>query len=123
MTKFRNFLGILAALILLLSSLAHSLLGWPNIRAQLEAAHAPADLITGLQIGWQFGGVAMVVFAAITAAVFIARMRGQQVSAFAPLVIAIAYLAFGTWALVATRNPFFAIFIAPAVLLLVASPS
>jgi hypothetical protein len=121
MAKTRNVLGLLAALILLLCAGAHSFLGWPNIRAQLEAAHAPADLILGLTVGWLFGGVCMVVFAAIAAAIFLARLRGEPVSAFPALAIGIAYLAFGTWALVVTRNPFFTIFLVPGVLLVLAS--
>jgi hypothetical protein len=123
MAKLRNILALIAAAILILSSAAHSILGWKALRAQLEAAHAPADLILALQCGWLFGGVAMFAFGIIVAAIFIARLRGENVSTFPALVIAIAYVAFGAWALSATRNPFFAIFLVPGVMLLPAASS
>jgi hypothetical protein len=121
MAKTRNVLGLLAALLILLSAGAHSFLGWPSIRAQLEAAHVPVDLILGLKVGWLFGGACMVVFAAIVTAIFLTRLRGEQVSAFPALAIGIAYLAFGTWALVTTKDPFFTIFLVPGALLVIAA--
>ena len=121
MAKTRNVLGLLAALILFLSAGAHSFLGWPSIRAQLETAHVPAELILGLKLGWLFGGVCMVIFAAIATAIFLARLRGEPVSAFPALAIGVAYLAFGTWALAASKDPFFTIFLAPGALLVIAA--
>jgi uncharacterized membrane protein YhaH (DUF805 family) len=121
MTKLRNILGLIAAAILVLSSGAHSVLGWPNLNAQLEATHAPADLILGLKIGWLFGGLAMLVFGIIIAAIFMARLRGEGASTFPALVIGIAYIGVGAWALAVTKNPFFTIFIVPGVLLLFAA--
>ncbi len=120
MTKVRNVLGLLAALILLLSACAHSFLGWPSLRSQLEATHAPADLVQGLRIGWQFGGVAMVLFAIIMIVVFVPRLRGENVSPFPALAIGIAYLAFAVWAFALTKNPFFSVFFVPAVLSIIA---
>jgi uncharacterized membrane protein YhaH (DUF805 family) len=121
MTKLRNILGMIAAAILIVSSGAHSVLGWANLNAQLQATHAPADLILGLKIGWLFGGLAMLVFGIIVAAIFIARLRGESASAFPALVIGIAYIGVGAWALAETKNPFFTIFIVPGVLLLFAA--
>jgi len=120
MSRARNILGIIAAVILLLSSVAHSLMGWPAIRAKLAESNVPADLVFGLQIGWQFGGVCMVVFAVILFSLFMRRLRGEAVSTLPALAIGIAYVVFGAWALMSSKDPFFLIFIVPGVLLLIA---
>ncbi|MFL6244633.1 MAG: hypothetical protein ACJ74H_01310 [Thermoanaerobaculia bacterium] len=110
-------LGIIAAIILIFSSAAHSLLGWDALGAQLAQANAPADLINGLRIGWQFGGACMMTFGIIALVIFVRRM--PSLPAFA---IGVLYVAFGAWALVASGfDPFMAIFIVPGVMLLVAA--
>lgn len=121
MSKSRNVFGLVAAVILVLSSAAHSILGWKGLREQLAAAHVPPDLERGVQIGWQFGGVAMLAFGLITFAIFLGRLRGELVPAFPALVIGITYLAFGAWALAATKEPFFTIFLVPGALLVLAA--
>lgn len=121
MSRTRNIIGLVGAVIVLLSSAAHSFMGWPAIRTQLVTANVPADLIFGLQVGWQFGGVCMVAFAVILIALFMRRLRGEAVSTLPSLVIAIAYVAFGAWALIGSNFEwFFMIFIVPGVLLLIA---
>lgn len=120
--KTRSVLGIIGAVVLIVSSAMHSLMGWPAIVQQLRAANAPPDLITGLQIGWHFGGVAMLVFGVITLLTFVHRLKGDMVRATSAMIIGAAYTAFGVWALVASAfNPFFLIFIVPGVLLLAAA--
>ena len=122
MSRGRTIAGLVAAAILLLSSAAHSLLGWPGIRAQLESANARADLVKGMQVGWLFGGVSMLAFGVIALIIFTRRLRGASVSTTPALVAGVAYLAFGAWALAANDfAPFYFIFVVPAVLLLVAS--
>jgi hypothetical protein len=122
MRRFRTVLGLVAGAMLVLSSVAHSFLGWPQLGARLAAARVPVDLAFGLKAGWQFGGVAMLVFGTITLVLFWKRLSADNVPLFPVLVIAAAYLAFGTWALVASGfDPFFLVFIVPAVLLLVAA--
>lgn len=120
MSRARNITGVIAAVIILLSSAAHSLMGWPAIRQKMVEGNVPADLTFGLQVGWQFGGVCMVVFAVILIALFMRRMRGEAVSTLPAVAIGIAYVAFGAWALMAGKDPFFLIFIVPGVLLLIA---
>ncbi len=44
---------------MILSAPAHSLGGWPALRAELTRVDAPADLVLGLQIGWHFAGAAI----------------------------------------------------------------
>jgi hypothetical protein len=124
MARVRAVLGLIASLIMILSSAAHSFLGWNWLRGQLAAAQVPPDLTFGLKVGWQFGGVAMLAFGFILLALFVKRLRGESVSSLAAVVVAAAYLGFGAWALVASGfDPFFSIFIVPAILLLIASPS
>jgi hypothetical protein len=118
MSKARAVLGLIAGAFLILSSGAHSFLGWKGLRAQLAAAQVPADLVQGLMLGWQFGGVAMLAFGLIVVATFAKGLRGEAVSMLPPAVIGAAYLAFGLGALLAIElNPFFLVFILPGVLL------
>jgi hypothetical protein len=119
--RARAALGILAALVLLGSAAAHSLLGWPQLRASLAGLGAPADLVTGLAIGWHFGGAAMVAFGLIALWAFGGRLRGRAVPAAPVVVVGAVYLLYGLGALAATRNPFFMIFVVPALMLLAAA--
>lgn len=121
MKRWREALGLIAAAILFLSAGAHSFLGWKSLQPRIEAAGAPADLVTGLRIGWQFGGAAMLVFGIIAAWVSLQRLRGANVPAFPVVVIGVVYALYGAWALSLTGEAFFAIFIVPGVLLLLAS--
>ncbi len=121
MTRVRTVLGLIAGLILVLSSAAHSFLGWKALRARLVTAQAPADLIQGLAIGWHFAGAAMLAFGIIVLAIFATRLRGEAVSPLPALIVAILYLISGVWAMVATGNPFFFIFIVPGLMLAAAA--
>ena len=122
MSKLRSVLGLLAGAILVLSSGAHTFLGWQALGAELAKTKAPAELVTGLEIGWRWGGVAILVFGIIVVATFLKRYRGEPASTFAPALVSVAYIAFGAWALVHSNyDPFFFIFIVPGVLLALAS--
>lgn len=121
MARVRSILGLLAVLVIFLSSFAHTILGWKSLEPRITATGAPADLVVGLRIGWQWGGVAMLGFALICGAIFVQRLRGQNVSAFPAVVTGVLYIAFGVFALELSGNPFFAVFIVPGVLLLLAS--
>jgi uncharacterized membrane protein YhaH (DUF805 family) len=124
MSRTRAVLGLVASFILMLSSAAHSFPGWTRMREQLAAARVPPELAFGVKLGWLFAGVTMLAFGLILAALFVKRLRGESVSALPAVIVAIAYLGFGGWALVASGfDPFFSIFILPAVLLLIASPA
>jgi len=120
--KTKSVLGLIAGAILILSAFAHAILGWKAMSEQLAQTNAPPDLVRGLQVGWVFGGVVMLVLGALCISTFLKRFRGQPVSTFAPALISIAYLGFGAWAMVTTSgDPFFMIFVVPAVLLAIAS--
>lgn len=89
---------------------------------QLAQTNAPPDLVLGLRMGWTFGGPVMLVLGILCISTFWKRFRGEAASTFAPVLIAIAYLAFGAFAAIATGgDPFFLLFIVPGVLLAIAS--
>lgn len=85
MTRVRTVLGLIAGAILVLSSAAHSFLGWKALQARLVTAQAPSDLIQGLAIGWHFAGAAMLAFGIIVLAIFAKRLRGEVVSSLPAL--------------------------------------
>ena len=122
MARCRASLGLLAGVILLLSSAAHSFLGWTALNEQLSRAGTPADLVFGLKAGWQFGGASMLAFGSICVLMFGMRLRGRPVPSFPAMIVGVVYLLFGAWALLASQfDPFFLIFIVPALLLIAAS--
>ncbi len=120
--KLKTVLGLIGGALLLVSAGAHSVLGWQAMSVQLASTNTPADLVQGLQIGWIFGGFAMLVLVAICLNTFRKRFRGQPASTFAPAIISVGYLAFGAWAAIMTGgDPFVMLFVVPAALLAVAS--
>jgi hypothetical protein len=117
-SRGQAILGIVAGAIITLSAGAHSFMGWPAMHARLVATNAPQDLITGLRIGWQFGGVAIAAFGIIALYQFVRWLRGERPSLAASMIVAAAYFGFGVWALVITRFDLFTlIFIIPGALL------
>ena len=60
-----RWLLLLVAAFLLLSSLAHGILGWKAMRAELVRTGASPDLLADLATGWYLGTAAMVAFAVI----------------------------------------------------------
>jgi uncharacterized iron-regulated membrane protein len=120
--KIKSILGLVAGALLILSAGAHSILGWQAMSDRLAQTNAPADLVTGLRIGWMFGGVAMIVFGILCTTTFWKRFRGEAASPSVPAWIASAYLAFAAFAVAATgADPFFLLFLVPGVLLAIAS--
>jgi hypothetical protein len=122
MNRLRIALGLLAGVLLVLSSAAHSLLGWKQLGIALANTQAPPDLVTGLSIGWHFAGLAMLAFGCIVLSTFMEALRRRPVS-FRPVgFIALVYIVFGIWALrVSNLDPFFLVFIVPGLLLAAAS--
>ena len=122
MSRLPRVLAIIAAVILVLSSGAHSLLGWPALRARLADANVPAELVSGLGMGWHFAGVAMLVLGML---VFwlLAESRRSGASVVLPLqIIGGAYelFAIGCFALLGW-DPFLLTFLVPGTLLSVAA--
>jgi hypothetical protein len=119
MQRGRLVLGLIGGVVILVTSAAHSLLGWPQLRRALTTADTPADLIVALSIGWHFAGLAMLVFGVLAILLFADALRGRPVSLRPVVLIAIAYLVFGTWSLtVSSLDPFFLAFFVSGILLL-----
>lgn len=122
MNRLDAALGIAAGTMLVASSALHSLLGWPGLAIALGTIGAPADLVTGLRIGWHFAGAAMLAFGCIVLWSFVGGLRGRPVSLVPSAIIALVYVAFGAWALVVSAfEPFFLVFLVPGLLLAVAA--
>lgn len=118
MSRLRIIMGFVAGAILVASSGAHAFLGWPAVRIQLLKAHVPIDLLGGMLVVWQFGGVAMLTFGVIVLWLFTNLINGRVVSLRPALLIGIAYVAFGVWALaIGGLSPFFLLFLIPGLLL------
>ncbi len=111
--KVRTMLGILSGALLILSALAHALLGWPAMSAALVEVGAGEDLSGALAVGWYFGSMAMLVFGLIVLGITIRRRDPRAVR-----FIALGYLAFGLTAWLARDlSPHFLLFIATGMLL------
>ena len=122
MSRFRSILGLIAGAMMIVSSAAHSALGWKQLKAALAQSQAPADLIGSLGIGWQFAGIAMLAFGVILVVTFARRLKGAAVPMMPAIVIGATYLLFSAWALlVSAFDPFFSIFVVPGILTLIAS--
>lgn len=122
MSAARALAGIIAGTMLLLSSAAHSVFGWAQLRQALEGARVPEELIQGVGVGWHFGGAAMLAFGVIVVWQFVGHLRGRPKPLLPSRVIAGVYLLFGIGAMVLTGfNPFFLVFIIPGLLLAAAA--
>ena len=122
MSRIRIIMGFVAGAILIASSGAHAFLGWPAIRLLLKRANVPNDLLGGVMVVWQFGGVAMLTFGCIVLWLFTQLINGRSMSLRPALLIGLAYVAFGVWALaIGGLSPFFLLFIIPGLLLVAAA--
>lgn len=122
MTALRALAGLLAGVVMAASSYAHSVLGWPQLRAQLAQHNVPADLAKGLGVGWVFGGVCMLGYGLVALWMFSQAWRAVPVALAPARLIGLTYLAFGIGAMVVNGgDPFYVVFIVPALLLLYAS--
>jgi hypothetical protein len=123
MKRARLILGIVAGVLLLASSVAHTWLGWESLAERLAATNVPPDLQAGLHIGWAFGGAAMVILGVIVIATFAGRLRGARPPLLPVAVIAVIYMAFGAWAISASGGDLFflGVFVVPGALLGIAA--
>ena len=122
MNRLRLALGYLGGLFLVVSSAAHVLAGWKNFSAALASMRAPADVVTGLAIGWYFAGVAMFVFGCIVIWELANVGRRGSLALWPVLLIGAMYIAFGIWArLISALDFFLMAFVLPGVLLVVAA--
>jgi hypothetical protein len=102
----RNVLGFVAGALILASAAAHAFVGWPAIHAEIAKTNAPAELVTGLAVAWQFSGAAMLAMGAIVLLQFSGARRQRDFSLRPAQVIAFVYLAFGIGALAVSWDRF-----------------
>jgi hypothetical protein len=123
MKRARLILGIVAGLMLLASSVAHTWLGWKSLAERLARTNAPPDLLAGLHIGWVFGGAAMVILAFIAITTFVDRLRGGRAPLSHVIAIAVVYMAFGAWAIAESGGDLFflGVFVIPGAMLGIAA--
>jgi hypothetical protein len=117
----RVIVGLIGAVLMLGSCIPHSVLGWPAQRQVLVRSGVPAETMLGLSIGWYFGGVAIAVFGVIAALSFLQVLRGHAPHMRATSIIGLAYMGFGIWAWLVTRESFALVFIVPGLLVLTGS--
>jgi hypothetical protein len=86
--------------LLLLSALAHGLLGWPAVRAELTGAGVGPKLLPGMAIGWLFGSFSMAIFGIIVFWSGRSWWRGRAVWSVPACVIGAGYGLFGVAALI-----------------------
>ena len=122
MSKARNILGVITGIVLILSSAAHSFLGWKSMSEQLRGSGAAPDLITGLAIGWNFAGVSIFMFGCLIIGVFAMRLRGQDAPLWVPRLIGLGYTIAGIAAYQVSKQTFFlSVFVVPGVLISMAA--
>ena len=122
MNRAQASIGYAAAILIVISGAAHSLVGWKEMHSGLKASTATPELIKALGIGWVFGGVAMLVLGSIAIASTVKRSHDPTASLLPVRIIGIAYVAFGAGAMSITGfDPFFLVFILPGILLVAAS--
>lgn len=113
----RSAIVQLAGVLMLLSALAHGLMGWPVMSAELAQTGASPDLVAGLGAGWLWGSVAMAVFGIITLGAGARLRQGNRSGVPALLAIGLGYVAFGAWAFVVRGyEPFFLLFVVTGLL-------
>jgi hypothetical protein len=123
MKRARLILGIIAGLVLLASSVAHTWLGWKRVAERFAHTNVPPDLQASLRIGWTFGGACMVILAFVTITTFVDRLRGGKAPLSHVIAIAIVYMAFGAWAMAESGGDLFflGVFVIPGALLGIAA--
>jgi hypothetical protein len=123
MKRARLILGVLAGVVLLASSVAHTWLGWKSIAERLAKTNIPPDLQAGLHLGWAFGGAAMVILAFIVLTTFVDRLRGGRAPLSHVIAIAVVYMAFGAWAIAESGGDLFflGVFVVPGAMLGIAA--
>jgi hypothetical protein len=117
MNSFRSIAGLFAAGLIIISSIVHSLVGWDNAQTALQEFKVSEDALQTVEIGWQFGAIAMFLLGCISLVTFVEAGRERPVSMIPTLLIGIVYVLFGFWALFASGNYLFFIYIVPGLLL------
>jgi hypothetical protein len=98
---------------MVVAAIAHGAAGWPEILLGLRAAGVSADLTGALGAGWLFGSATMTASGLIVLVAAVRLRRGDRSGLAAARIVAVAFVAFGTLALVFRGfSPHFAGFVA-----------
>lgn len=112
MTKAGRILAWAAVAVIVLSALAHTLLGWPGLRGQLELARVPDELLAGVGMVWFYGGLAMLLLAALLGI----ELRRPAPARAVFIAIGLGYTVFGVAELALTASAFPLVFVLPGAL-------
>lgn len=108
MRTIRWWAGVVGGVFLLLSSVAHGVLGGAALREELGAAAVPAELQEAVGLGWSLGSVAMAVFGLVGLATFGRWLRGGRPDPLPARLVGGAYILYGLWAWASSGwEPFF----------------
>lgn len=120
MRKVYQVLGVLGGILLLLSGLAHSAIGWAKLRQVLAPTNIPVDVSAGLAVPWHLAGMGMI-FGGILGILTFTLLRNAKTEMFiVQTILAVCYIGFGIWGLAFVKlDPGFAIFMLPGILILV----
>ncbi len=109
-SRLRTVVGQLTCLFVVVSVWMHSIVGWRSLRGALQERTVSAELMASLEAGWLFGGVFLLLFAAL----LFSYLRNPTVPGGAR-VVRWAALAVGLYGVAAMirygGNPFFLVFV------------
>ena len=118
MSRARLVLVLMSGILFLLSSVAHSVMGWPNLAMQLDLAGAPDELVRGLAVGWNFGGVMMALIGLLAVKAARDAHRSRPVDRTSLVILGLTYAMFGVGAAPFLQSAVFAaVFVVPGALL------
>jgi hypothetical protein len=118
MQKLASSILLIVGIAMALGGFGHSLGGVGQVKAALIAHAVPHDISQLVLIVWHFAGGSMIVLGVLVIRFWFQRRRRMSVPVFAPLLIAIFYLAFGGWALAYSNKRFFLVFVVLGAVLL-----
>jgi hypothetical protein len=111
MQKLVSSILLLVGIAMTLGGFGHSLGGVGQVKAALIAHAVPEEISKLVLVVWHFAGGCMTVLGVLIIRFWFQLRRSVIASAFAPLLIAIFYLAFGGGALAYSNRPFFLVFV------------
>jgi len=113
--------GSVAALVMILSGLVHSTVGWREVNRALRGTNIPPAVRDGLAVPWHFTGLSMVAFGLIVAVV-LWRARSGGVSTAVLLIVGSVWLLVGAAGMLTIKaDATFLLFLIPGFLVLAAA--
>jgi hypothetical protein len=120
--KAKRIIGIVGAVLMIVSGLVHCFLGWPAMRQTLAKTNAGTDFLQGLAIPWFFAGMAMIAFGAIAIDALLRAWKDATSPLRHVAIIGVCYTAFAiAMAIFTGFNPVVLLFGVPGIMLLVAA--